>query len=569
MPTVVIKPDHKAMDAYYQTLDTLRQKQQVTHEGGLRRAFGELLNATASVKKWTLVEELSEKTKRNQRGIRLDGTLRDEWHLPHGYWEAKDEDDDLNVEIRRKRERGYPFDNIIFEDTDTAVLFQDGQEVVRTDVRDRVKLADLLTRFYNYEIEPFQKFDEAIAHFQREIPHIATSLKQKIEQAHADHKGFQTAFADFMELCRTALNPNIRQEAVDEMLIQHMLTERIIRKVFDVENFTRRNVIAGEVENVIDKLTSRSFSRAEFLGALDRFYEAIEQAADRLATFSDKQHFINTVYEKFFQGYSVEIADTHGIVYTPQEIVDFMCAAVEEVLLNEFGVKLGDDGVFVIDPCTGTGSFVVNLLRRAFASNPRHFERFYREQLFANEVMLMPYYIASLNIEHEYYELTGQYEAFEGVCFVDTLDLAEGAQMKLAFMTEANTERVERQKQAPITVILGNPPYNVGQLNENDNNKNRKYAIVDQRVSETYAKDSKASNKNALSDPYVKFFRWATDRLQGRDGVVCFVSNNSFVDQIAFDGMRKHLLQDFTSLYHVDLHGNVRQNPKLSGTTHN
>ena len=277
----------------------------------------------------------------------------------------------------------------------------------------------------------------------------------------------------------------------------------------------------------------------------------------------------NLVYERFFQGYSVKIADTHGIVYTPQPIVDFMCAAVEEVLLNEFGVRLGDEGVYVIDPCTGTGNFAVNLLRRAHERNPRHFERFYREQLFANEVMLMPYYIASLNIEHEYYALTGHYEPFEGICFVDTLDMAEGPQMRMAFMTEKNTERVERQKAAPITVIIGNPPYNVGQLNENDNNKNRKYEVIDARVSETYARDSKATLNTKLYDPYVKFFRWAVDRLQGRDGIVCYVSNNSFVDQIAFDGMRKHLLEDFTAVYHLDLHGNVRQNPKLSGTTHN
>jgi len=139
-----------------------------------------------------------------------------------------------------------------------------------------------------------------------------------------------------------------------------------------------------------------------------------------------------------------------------------MCAAVEEVLLNEFGKKLGDEGVYVIAPATGTGNFAINLLRRAYASNPRNFEQFYRHHLFANEVMLMPYYIASLNIEHEYYELTQKYEPFDGICFVDTLDLAEGAQMKLSFMTERNTERVERQKKAPITVIIGNPPYNVG-----------------------------------------------------------------------------------------------------------
>jgi len=196
-------------------------------------------------------------------------------------------------------------------------------------------------------------------------------------------------------------------------------------------------------------------------------------------------------------------------------------------------------------------------------------EAMYKNRLFANEIMLLPYYIAALNIEHAYYDLAGQYEAFEGLCFVDTLDIAEGAQSRFSFMTEANTARVERQKAAPITVIIGNPPYNVGQVNENDNNKNRAYEVIDKHLSETYSRSSKATSKSKLNDPYVKFFRWASDRMQGRDGIVCMVTNNSFVDQIAFDGMRQHLLQDFTHIYHVDLHGNVRKNPKLSGSTHN
>lgn len=169
------------------------------------------------------------------------------------------------------------------------------------------------------------------------------------------------------------------------------------------------------------------------------------------------------------------------------------------------------------------------------------------------------------NIEHAFYELTGRYEPFEGLCFVDTLDLAEGAQMRLAFMTEKNSERVERQKKAPITVIIGNPPYNVGQLNENDNNKNRKYEVIDKRVQETYARDSTATLRMQLYDPYVKFFRWASDRLQGRDGVVCYVSNNGFIDNQAFDGMRKHLLQDFHRVYVVDLKGNVRKDSMRQG----
>jgi predicted helicase len=223
---------------------------------------------------------------------------------------------------------------------------------------------------------------------------------------------------------------------------------------------------------------------------------------------------LNTVYERFFQGYSVKVADTHGIVYTPQEIVDFMCASVEEVLKTEFGKTLGSKDVNILDPCTGTGNFVVNLIRRV---PKKDLKRVYAEQLFANEVMLLPYYIAALNIEHAYYARSGAYEAFEGLCFVDTLDLAEKRQQELSFMTERNTERVARQKSTPITVIIGNPPYNYRQVNENDNNKNRKYRILDERVTQTFARDSSASNRNALSDAYIRFLRWSIDRLESRE----------------------------------------------------
>ena len=387
-----------------------------------------------------------------------------------------------------------------------------------------------MSQYLSYKADSFDNFNEAAQSYGEQIREIATQLKDKIEAAHKDNPAFQRQFAEFMELCRTSLNPNISIEAVDEMLIQHLMTEPIIRRVFNVPHFAQTNVIAAKIEEVIRALTSAFFNRRDFYGGpLETFHKAIEEAAEDL-DFSDKQTFINSVYEKFFQGYSVDIADTHGIVYTPQEIVDFMCAAVEEVLESEFGKKLGDEGVTVIDPATGTGNFVVNLLRRAHKRNLRNFEDFYRQRLFANEVMLMPYYIASLNIEHEYYQLTGRAQPFEGLCFVDTLDLARKRQM--TFLTEANTERVERQKAADINVIIGNPPYNVGQVNENDNNKNRKYDVIDKRIRETYAKDSKATLKNQLYDAYVKFFRWAVDRLEDRPGIVCFVSNNSFVDQL-------------------------------------
>jgi predicted helicase len=190
----------------------------------------------------------------------------------------------------------------------------------------------------------------------------------------------------------------------------------------------------------------------------------------------------------------------------------------------------------------------------------------YQNELHCNEVMLLPYYIASMNMEHEFFERIGEYKPFEGICLVDTFETAEPEQGEL--FTTKNTERVERQKKSPIFVILGNPPYNANQLNENDNNKNRKYPVMDKRVQDTYVKDSRATLRNKLSDPYVKAIRWASDRI-GEDGIVAFVSNNSFVDQIAFDGVRKHLFQDYDLIYTLDLGGNVRKNTKLSGSTHN
>ena len=508
-----ITPTHRSIRRYYENVAALRD-QGVLNEMSVRSPFESLLQETARLKDWTLVAELSGKS----RGalIRPDGTLRDRNSLPRGYWEAKDTQDDLDTEIKKKIARGYPLSNIIFEDTQTGVLFQNKQKIDGPySLGNPKELAALLNQFFTYTEPDIEGFEEAVDEFKERVPDLARGLVEKIQQAHKDNPPFQAAFEKFFDLCRAALNPNIRVQAVDEMLVQHLLTERLFRTVFNNPEFVKRNAIAAEVERVIEALVSHSFDRTEYLKSLDRFYRAIEGAARWLPDFSEKQHFLNTVYERFFQGYSVKVADTHGIVYTPQEIVNFMCASVAEVLEKEFGRSLSSPDVFIIDPCTGTGNFIVNLLR----SMPRRdLPRVYREQLFANEVMLLPYYIASLNIEHAYYELTGTYEPFEGLCFVDTLDLAEGSQHQLGFMTEKNAQRVERQRKAPITVVIGNPPYNMNQQNENDNNKNRKYEVIDRRVADTYGSASRATNKGALSDPYIKFFRWASDRLQGRDG---------------------------------------------------
>jgi predicted helicase len=238
-----------------------------------------------------------------------------------------------------------------------------------------------------------------------------------------------------------------------------------------------------------------------------------------------------------------------------------MVRSVEEVLKSEFGKSLSDEGIHILDPFTGTGTFITRIIQQIKKSC---LPQKYANELHCNEIMLLPYYIASMNIEHAYSERIGEYSPFEGICLVDTFDMRAQSSM----FTEKNTERIERQRRSPIRVVLGNPPYNAWQDNENANNKNRKYEALNARISETYARSSAATNKIALSDPYIKAFRWATDRIK-EEGIIAFVTNSGFIESVAADGMRKHLAGDFDAIYILDLGGNVRKNPKLSGTTHN
>jgi len=545
-----LSPGDPIIKAYLSDIQRLKD-QHISHELGMRGPFQTLLGKAAQRRGWTLVTELS--TYSGGKRIVPDGTVRDEFRLARGWWEAKDTSDKLAAEIQKKLKAGYPTRNTIFEDTQTAVLYQNRSEAGEFPLRDPPHIADLLNRFLSHDESDWREFHRAMDEFKSRIPDLAQSLREHIQEAHRKNRPFREAFAEFLTLCRASLNPELSQEKVDEMLIQHLLTERLMRNLFQNPEFTQRNVIAAQVEKVIDALASSSFSRAEFLRKLDPYYKAIEKAGADLSHFTEKQDFLNSVYEQFFQRFSPDVADTHGIVYTPREIVDYMCASVESALKEEFGYSLASPEVVILDPCTGTGNFIVNLIERMPG---KALAEAYSCRLFANEIMLLPYYVASLNIEHAYYERMKQYEAFEGLCFVDTLDMADARQIGL--FTPANTERVAREKKAAITVIIGNPPYNVGQKSENDNNRNRKYKEIDGRIRDTYAKDSKATNKNSLSDMYVKFFRWATDRLGDHDGIVCFVSNNGFLHGIAADGFRKHLGQDFQRIDHFDLRGNAR-----------
>ena len=559
MPYLNLKPTHKPVTDYFKALKKVQQLS-LLDEGAVAPAFANLLRACASRMNWTLAEQYAIPRK-GRRPLRADGAFLDQFKLRHGVWEAKDSKDDLDKEVKKKFSEGYPQDNILFQAPDRAILVQNGRTIFDEPITDPDNLVEVLKLFCEYQPPAFEQWDVAVEEFKERVPELAQSLLELIETERKQNRAFRDAFGSFTNLMRDAINPNLSDKAVEEMLIQHLLTERIFRKVFNNPDVAQRNIIAREIEKVIEALTSRHFSRHDFLRSLDRFYGAIETTAATIEEFSEKQDFLNTVYEKFFQGFSVKVADTHGIVYTPQPIVDFMVRSVDDILRREFGKTdgLASDGVAILDPFVGTGNFILRVLRQMPKSKLPHK---YKHEMFCNEVMLLPYYIASMNIEHDYYELTGRYEPFDGISLVDTFELAEGRQMPL-FAPE-NTQRVQRQKNTPIFVIIGNPPYNAGQVNANDNNQNRKYPTIDQRVTESYITDSNASDKSDLIDPYVKAFRWASDRI-GDEGVVAFVSNNSFVDGIAFDGMRKHLQLDFDVIYVLNLQGDIRKDSMREG----
>ena len=550
MPRLNLKPNHKAIRDYYATLQTYKQ-QGIRHEGAVSSPFDTLLQSCAKQLNATLVPQYPLRTDAGKR-IVIDGVVIDEFGLPFAYWEAKDIDDDLLKAVEDKRDAGYPLDNILFQNPQRVILYQNGQVALDLDITTPANLISALQYLFSYVPPALDNWQTAVADFREHVPDLANKLKELIEERHETDPAFKTAFADFYETCKTAINPELSQEAVEEMLTQHILTERIFRTVFERSDFTRRNIIAREIENVSDVLMRHAMSRDAFLEPLNRFYAAIEEAATLCKDFSQKQHFLNTFYEKFFQGFSEDVADTHGIVYTPQPIVDFMVKSVEHILETEFGRSLSDRGVHIIDPFVGTGNFIVRLMQDIQGTA---LEEKYRHELHCNEVMLLPYYIASLNIEQEFFQRTGTYLSFEGIALADTFELLEKEQGEL--FTRENTERVERQKATDMFVVIGNPPYNMGQVNDSDNNRNRKYPEMDKRIEQTYVKDSSAQLKTALYDPYVKAFKWASDRI-GDEGVVAFVTNNGFLDGTASDGMRKHLAQDFTKIYHIDLKGNAR-----------
>jgi predicted helicase len=558
-----LKPEHKVIKSFYEETKKFLSLG-LTNEGNLSPCFASILNhCTKQIPNRLFVEK--KQFNFAKKRLEFDGVIVDALSeaLIYGIWEAKDLKDDLDKEIKNKFKDGYPKDNILFQTPHRLVLFQNGERCFDESIENSPKkLIECLELFFSYNPPEYKNWEESIEAFKERVADLGTGLVKHIINELQQNQVFIKSFNDYKNLCQQSINPNISNEMVIEMLAQHLLTERLFRTIFNNPDFINKNSIAKEIEKVIFALTSNHFSRQDFLKDLDRYYILIEKAAKTFDDFQRKQAFLNTIYEKFFQGFAIKTADKHGIVYTPQPIVDFMINSVEFLLKKEFDLSLSSHHVNILDPFVGTGNFIVHILNKINSSD---LEQKYTKEIHCNEINLLPYYVATINIEHAYFERTRKYLPFEGICLVDTFETLDAIQTQL-FNFE-NAQRVKNQKEKEIFVIIGNPPYNAWQQNENDNNKNRKYdsketyESVDDFVKKHYAKPSKASNKNALSDPYVKAFAWASQRLAKQEsGIVAFVTNNGFIDNLAFDGMRKHFSEHFSDLYILDLGGNVRKN---------
>ena len=394
-----------------------------------------------------------------------------------------------------------------------------------------------------------------------------TRIKALLDGGEKRHRD---AFSAFLAGLRQNLNPSITTEDAIEMLSQHLITRPVFDALFEGYAFTQQNPVSQAMQQMLETLHDQALDKET--EKLERFYASVRQRASGIDNAEGRQRIVIELYDKFFRTAFPKMAERLGIVYTPVEVVDFIIRSVHDVLQHEFQSGIGEKDVHIIDPFTGTGTFIVRLLQSGLIS-PADLERKYQHELHANEIVLLAYYIAAINIEETFHSLqrtakyqgkkqtepakTERYIPFEGIVLTDTFQLSETKGEMEEKMFPENNKRVNRQKRSPIRVVIGNPPYSSGQTNENDGNKNLKYPCLDERIRCTYAAQSNATNKNSLYDSYIRALRWASDRVAGK-GIVSFVSNGSFIDGNAMEGLRASLTDEFTSIYVFNLRGNAR-----------
>ena len=385
-----------------------------------------------------------------------------------------------------------------------------------------------------------------------------TRIKTLLESSDVTYR---KKFDAFLKGLRKTLNPSISEIDAIEMLSQHLITRPVFDALFEGYEFTKQNPVSKTMQKMLDLLEEQSLEKETI--SLEKFYESVRERARGIDNAEGKQKIIFELYGKFFQTAFPRIAERLGIVYTPVEVVDFILKSADDALKSEFGVGLTDKNIHILDPFTGTGTFIVRLLQSNLLKD-KDLQRKFQSELHANEIILLAYYIAAINIEEAYHgRIKKSYEPFEGIVLTDTFQLSEGKGVFDEVIFPINSERSSKQNKLDIRVIVGNPPYSGGQKSENESNKNFKYPMLDESIKRTYGAHSAATNKNTLIDSYIRAVRWASDRIKDK-GIVCYVSNGSFIDSNAMDGLRKCLADEFTSIYLFNLRGNQRTSGETS-----
>ncbi|WP_446010034.1 type ISP restriction/modification enzyme [Candidatus Electrothrix sp.] len=400
----------------------------------------------------------------------------------------------------------------------------------------------------------------------KSVGRIAERQVERINRLRADDRSHEKAFADFLTGLRNNINPGISEQEAVEMLSQHIITKPVFEALFEGYSFVSNNPVSVGMQSMLDLLEAGAAVEKD-TAALKKFYDSVRRRASGIDNAEGKQRIIIELYDKFFKTAFPKMVERLGIVYTPVEVVDFIIHSVDDVLKKEFKRSLADENVHVLDPFTGTGTFITRLLQSGLIDQD-NLPRKFRHELHANEILLLAYYIAAVNIENAYHDAAGneEYTPFDGICLTDTFQLGEsdGSEKLFSEMMLKNSERVEEQKKAPLRVIMGNPPYSVGQKSANDNAQNQEYKQLNRRISETYAAATTATNKNSLYDSYIKAFRWSTDRLDPEHGgIIAFVSNGAWLDGNSADGFRKCLEKEFSAVYLFNLRGNARTQGEL------
>lgn len=365
-------------------------------------------------------------------------------------------------------------------------------------------------------------------------------------------------FAVFLRGLRDSLNNGITEDEAVEMLAQHMITLPVFDALFSEAEFAKSNPVSIAMESMVATLRGYGIETESEKRELAELYSSVRLRAEAIRSDAGKQKIIKELYEKFFSQAFKATSEKMGIVYTPNEVVNYILHATDRILRREFGKCLADEGVRILDPFTGTGTFVVNLLQDEELISTEKLPNKYASEIYCNEILLLAYYIATINIEHAYHSRVPQeYVPFEGGVLTDTFQMHEDGDTIDAKVFSENTERILRQMETPIDVIVGNPPYSAGQKNANDNNQNMSYPTLDAKIAATYAARSGATNKNSLYDQYIRAFRWASDCIEDK-GIVSFVTNGGWLDGQAMDGFRKTLVSEFNSIYVFNLRGNQR-----------